>query len=47
MGCQSAQSEKKIFGYGQKEPVEVAGTFTTEIVCEAYGETCVDEFIAW
>lgn len=43
--CQSAQSEKKIFAYGQKEPIDVAGTFTTEIVCEANGETCVDEFI--
>ena len=42
--CQSAQSEKKIFAYGQKEPMDVAGTFTTEIVCEANGETCVDEF---
>ena len=42
--CQSAQSEKKIFAYGQKEPIDVAGTFTTEIVCEANGETCVDEF---
>jgi len=42
--CQSAQSEKKIFAYGQKEPIDVAGTFTTDIVCEANGETCVDEF---
>ena len=33
--CQSAQSEKKIFAYGQKEPIDVAGTFTTEIMCEA------------
>ena len=42
--CQSAQSEKRVFAYGQKEPIDVAGTFTTEIVCEANGETCVDEF---
>ena len=35
--CQSAQSEKKIFAYGQKEPMDVAGTFTTEIVCEGDG----------
>ena len=27
-----------------KEPIDVPGTFTTEIVCEANGETCVDEF---
>ena len=42
--CQLAQSEKKIFAYGQKEQIDVAGTFTTEIVCEANGETCVDKF---
>ena len=30
--------------YGQKEPIGVAGTFTTEIVCEANGEPCVDKF---
>ena len=32
--CQSAQ----------KEPIDVAGTFTTEILCEANGETCINEF---
>ena len=42
--CQSAQSEKKIFAYGQKEPIDIAGTFTTEIVCKANGEMYVDEF---
>ena len=39
--CQSAQSEKKIFAYGQKEPIDVAGTFTTDIMCEANGETAL------
>ena len=33
-----------MFAYGQKEPIDVAGTFTTEIVCEANGEKCTDEF---
>ena len=40
----SAIREEDIFAYGQKEPIDVAGTFTTEIVCEANGETRVDEF---
>ena len=43
-GMPSAQSAKKIFAYGQKESIDVAGKFTTEIACEANGETCVDEF---
>ena len=43
--CQSTKSEKKLFAYGQKEPIEVAGTFVSEIVCEASVEKCRDEFI--
>ena len=43
--CQSTKSEKKLFAYGQKEPIEVAGTFASEIVREASGEKCRDEFI--
>ena len=42
--CQLAQSAKKISTYGQKEPIDFAGTFRTEIVCEANRETCIDEF---
>ena len=42
--CESKQADKKLFAYGQKEPIEVAGTFVSEIVCEAAGEQCVDEF---
>ncbi|XP_028405743.1 uncharacterized protein LOC114528313 [Dendronephthya gigantea] len=42
--CQSTKSEKKLFAYGQKDPIEVAGTFVSEIVCEASGEKCTDEF---
>ena len=33
-----------LFAYGQKEPIEVIGTFVSEIVCGANGKTCVDEF---
>ena len=36
--CESKQADKKLFAYGQKEPIEVAGTFVSEIVCEATGE---------
>ncbi|KAK2551951.1 hypothetical protein P5673_026947, partial [Acropora cervicornis] len=41
--CQSAQSEKKMFAYGQKEPIDVAGTFTTDIVCEANGKRTAEQ----
>jgi transposase InsO family protein len=44
INCQSTKSAKKLFAYGQKEPIEVAGTFVAEIVCEASGEKSVDEF---
>ena len=43
--CQSTKPKKKLFAYGQKEPIEVAGTFVYEIVCEASSEKCRDEFI--
>ena len=42
--CDSKQSDKKLFAYGQKEPIQVAGTFVSEIVCEINGEKCVGEF---
>ena len=41
---ESKVSDKKLFAYGQKEPMEVVGTFVAEIACEASGEGCVDEF---
>ena len=37
-------SDKKLFAYGQKEPLEVVGTFVAEVVCEDNGAECVDEF---
>lgn len=42
--CDSRKCDKKLFAYGQKEPIEVVGTFISEIVCDATGEKCVDEF---
>ena len=42
--CESQVSDKKLFAYGQKEPLEVVGTFVAEVVCEDNGAECVDEF---
>ena len=42
--CESKKSSKKLFAYGQKDPIEVIGTFVSEIVCEISGNSCVDEF---
>ena len=42
--CDSKKSSKKLFAYGQKEPIEVLGTLVSEIVCGANGKACIDEF---
>ena len=42
--CESKKSSKKLFAYGQKDLIEVIGTFVPEIVCEISGNSCVDEF---
>ena len=42
--CQSQKSEKKLFVYVHTKPIEVVGTFETEVYCEKSGEKCVDEF---
>ena len=42
--CDSKTSDKKLFVYGQKDPIDVVGTFTAEIVCEVNGAKCMDEF---
>ena len=42
--CESKKSSKKLFAYGQKDPIEVIGTFVSEIVCKISGNSCVDEF---
>lgn len=44
MKCQSRKCEKKLFAYGQTKPIEVVGTFESELYCEESGEKCVDEF---
>ena len=38
--CESKKSRKKLFAYGQKDPIEVIGTFVSEIVCEISGNSC-------
>ena len=42
--CKSRTCEKKLFAYGQTKPIEVVGTFESEIHCDESGEKCVDEF---
>ena len=42
--CEPKKSSKKLFAHGQKDPIEVIGTFVSEIVCEISGNSCVDEF---
>ena len=36
-------SDTKVFVYGQKEPLQVVGTFVEEVVCEINGVKCVDD----
>ena len=42
--CESQKSEKKLFGYGQTESIEVLGTFKSDIFCKDSRVSCVDEF---
>ena len=42
--CKSRKCEKTLFAYGPTKPIEVVGTFESEIHCEESGEKCVDEF---
>ena len=44
MKCRSQRCERKLFAYGQTEPIEVLGTFESGVYCEASGERCVAEF---
>ena len=44
--CRSQRCERKLFAYGQTEPIEVLGTFESGVYCEASGERCVAEFTA-
>lgn len=40
----NCMSDTKLFAYGQKEPLEVVGTFVAEVVFEVSSVKCVDEF---
>nr|XP_058962028.1 uncharacterized protein K02A2.6-like [Pocillopora verrucosa] len=42
--CTSQKCSKKLFAYGQTEPIEVLGTFEAEIYCEDSAKSCLDEF---
>jgi transposase InsO family protein len=42
--CTSSKSDKKLFAYGQRNPIDVIGTFTAEIVCDINGVKCEGEF---
>nr|XP_058967969.1 uncharacterized protein K02A2.6-like [Pocillopora verrucosa] len=42
--CKSQKCSKKLFAYGQTEPIEVLGTFEAEIYCEDSAKSCLDEF---
>ena len=40
----SRKSGKKLFAYGQTEPIEVLGTFDANITCDVTGVSCEDQF---
>ena len=42
--CTSQKCSKKLFAYGQTEPIEVLGTYEAEIHCEDSAKSCLDEF---
>ena len=42
--CQSEKCDKRIFAYGQTEPIAVLGVFKAEIYCPASKKICTDEF---
>ena len=44
--CQSRKCQKKLFAFSETKPIEVAGTFESELYCEESGEMCVDESTA-
>ena len=35
---------KKLFAYGQIEPIEILGTFDAKITCDVTGVSCEDHF---
>ena len=38
------KSSKKLFGYGQTEPIEILGIFNAKITCNVTGVSCEDHF---
>ena len=43
--CTSQTTGKKLFAYEQDKPIEVIGTFVSEIECEANDNKCFGEFM--
>ena len=41
----SRKSTKKLFAYGQTEPIEILGTFHAKIMCDVTGVSCKDQFM--
>ena len=42
--CVSRRTNKKLFAYGQEKPIDVLGTFVSEIECENNDRKCEGEF---
>ena len=40
----SRTSSKKLFAYGQTEPIEILGTFDAKITCDVTSVSCEDQF---
>ena len=40
----SHKSSKKLFAYGQTEPIEILRTFEAKITCDVTGVSCEDQF---
>ena len=43
--CTSQTTGKKLFAHEQDKPIEVIGTFISEIECETNNKTCLGEFM--
>ena len=39
----SCKSSKKLFAYGQTEPIGMLGTFDAKIMCDVTGVSCEDQ----
>ena len=43
--CTSQTTGKKLFAHEQDKPIEVIGTFISEIECETNNKKCLGEFM--